>query len=54
MLWRKVGLNDRYEYVAVVKMESIREDTALYGQRHFKVTLADNTTDEITFENDEW
>jgi hypothetical protein len=53
MFWKKYA-HGEYEYVAITKMESVDEKTALYGQRHFRVTLADGSTERITFENDDW
>lgn len=53
MFWKK-DVNNRYEYVAITKLSPIREDKALYGQRHFRVTLSDGTSEEVTFEADDW
>ena len=51
MLWKKTVLHtDCYKYVAVLEAEEVKNDNMLYGQREFRLTLADGTTVKHTFE----
>lgn len=55
MLWKRTTPNHRYEFVAVNRVRDITdEDKSLYGQRTFRLELADGTQEEITLEADKW
>ena len=53
MFYKKLD-GQQYIYVAIQTMTPIRQDTAIYGQKHFCLHLADGTNAEFTFENDDW
>ncbi|MEH6351001.1 hypothetical protein [Pseudomonas sp. 3JA] len=53
MLWKKnVPHASHYKYVAVVEVEEIENNNMLYGQREFRLKLADGTIVNHTFEAD--
>lgn len=55
MLWKKMApLNDHYKYVAVLEAEEVDNKNMLYGQREFRLKLADGSTVKHTFEADEY
>jgi hypothetical protein len=54
MLWRRVGLNNRYEYVAVMKIRETSKDNFLYGEKEFVVELADGTTQTVVLRPEVW
>lgn len=55
MLWRKLEPHaGRYKYVAVLEAEEVDNKNMLYGQREFRLKLADGTTVKHTFEGEEY
>lgn len=51
MLWKKIEpYATHYKYVAVLEAEEIENPNMLYGQREFRLKLADGTTVQHTFE----
>lgn len=55
MLWKKlVPHAGHYKYVAVLEAEEVDNKNMLYGQREFRLKLADGTTVKHTFEGDEY
>ena len=54
MYWRKITPQHTYRFVAVLEIDDITDERSLYGQRRFRLRLADNTSEEMTFEATDW
>ncbi|WP_040069070.1 hypothetical protein [Pseudomonas batumici] len=55
MLWKKLRAHtSHYQYVAVLEAEEVGNRNMLYGQREFRLMLADGTTVKHTFEGEEY
>lgn len=55
MLWKKKHPHaSQYHYVAVLGAEELVDPNMLYGQRQFRLKLADGTTEDHTFEVGEY
>jgi hypothetical protein len=55
MLWKKLDSHaSHYKYVAVLGAEEVDNKNMLYGQREFRLKLADGTTVKHRFESDEY
>lgn len=51
MLWKKKeSYASHYKYLAVLEAEEVADKNMLYGQRKFRLKLADGTMVEHTFE----
>lgn len=55
MFW-KVIENGRYAYHAIlsISVNTVLDQSALYGQMHVRLELANGNTEEHTFENSDW
>lgn len=54
MFWRKTTPQHTYRFVAVLEIDDITDDNALYGQKTFRLKLADGSAEEKTFEAKDW
>ncbi|MBY0365107.1 MAG: hypothetical protein K2X12_02610 [Burkholderiaceae bacterium] len=54
MFFRKIAPNHLYRFVAVLEIEDRTDDRHLYGQRTFRLKLADGTYEQMTFEAEDW
>lgn len=43
-----------YKKVAIVEFEQVREDKLLYGDRRYRLTLANSTVKEVVLKMAEW
>ena len=55
MLWKKhLSHSPHYRYLAVLEAEEVENKGMLYGQREFRLKLADGSTVNHTFDADEY
>lgn len=55
MLWKTVNPSTKLcKYVAVKEIEHIDNPNMLYGEREYRITLADNTVQKWKFNPDEY
>lgn len=54
MFFRRTTPNHRYCFVAVTEIEDISDEGNLYGQRTYRLTLADGSREVVTCEDEDW